>query len=104
MVPESFHHPFEAFEEMAFPVGETDRERAGCFPALPPRAVRLPERFRGGCSFGAPTLAAAVALPTGVIGNSEGTAYRRRRLGWGVPPDRTGGVWMGQERAARSSS
>ena len=54
--------------------GRFPRRRASamrrCFPALPSRAVRLPERFRGGCSFGAATLAALKALPTGDVDTS----------------------------------
>ncbi len=43
------------------------------------RSVRWPERFRGGCSFGAPTLAASVALPAGCCGKSHHSALRYGR-------------------------
>jgi len=46
------------------------------FQRCPTRSVRWPERFRGGCSFGAPTLAASVALPAGCNWHDE------RYLAW----------------------
>ena len=49
----------------AFPVGGVHEHPLSSVTA--PTTVRVPERFRGGCSFGAPPLAASVALPAGCV-------------------------------------
>src|ERR1700754_3257873 len=45
--PESFHRPRRAGLPLRW-----DRLATARFPECPVRAVLLPERFRGGCSFG----------------------------------------------------
>ena len=86
MVPESFS------ARSGFP-----RRRAGlpdCFPALPTRSVRWPERFRGGCSFGAPSLAASTTLPAGRSGEIRLSAGVRRHAN-----ERRGGTTESADRS-----
>src|SRR4051794_19493337 len=84
--PESF-----ARRARAFPVGEVSAPT--CFPALPARTVRWPERFRGGCSFGAPGDAAEKLSRTGLAARP---GYRRA-----VRLAATAAVWSSSFRAGR---
>ena len=93
MVPESFSAYGFPLRRVAF----------DCFPALPARSVLVPERFRGGCSFGVTVLAAR-----GLSRPSFGTNHRIGFEGYRVrmasfddnvraltePIGSLGGAWM----------
>ena len=76
------------------------RRRAGCFPERHQSAVLLPERFRGGCSFGAGHSTDQPSLPQISIGGADDTCRLRSQR----TCDCAGQVFRSRVRVLRNRS